>query len=77
MLIPALLVSYVAAAEAPAAAVPPEAAEMARLLGIGAVLTLYAALAPGRGTPPLRTRSNLLAPFFDRPLVSGSYPRVV
>jgi hypothetical protein len=180
MLIPALLVSYVAAAEAPAAAVPPEAAEMAQLLGlertledlldgssradtasrrdeltrrvlqasfevdsaiaqiqeeqaalgellsaiqsdrdarvgilniaagvfaagaavgtgmtlkestatagtwvttitsgIGAVLTLYAALAPGRGTPPLRTRSNLLAPFFDRPLVSGSYPRVV
>jgi len=66
MLIPALLVSYVAAAEAPAAAVPPEAAEMARLLGIGAVLTLYAALAPGRGTPPLRTRSNLLAPFSDR-----------
>ena len=64
--IPALLVSYVAAAEAPAAAVPPEAAEMAQLLGIGAVLTLYAALAPGRGTPPLRTRSNLLAPFSDR-----------
>src|SRR6266852_6042023 len=34
--------------------------------GLGAVLTLYAALAPGRGTPPLRTRSNLLAPFSDR-----------
>jgi hypothetical protein len=23
----------------------------------------------------MRTRSDLLAPFFDRPLVSGSYPR--
>jgi hypothetical protein len=45
--------------------------------GIGAVLALYAAQVPGRGTPPLRTRSNLLAPFFDRPLVAGSYPRVV
>jgi hypothetical protein len=44
---------------------------------IGAVLTIYAALAPGRGTPPLRTRTNLLAPFFDRPLVSGTYPRIV
>jgi hypothetical protein len=45
--------------------------------GIGAALTVYAALAPNRGMPPLRTRSNLLAPFFGRPLVSGSYSPLV
>ena len=45
--------------------------------GVGAALALYAALAPGTGTPPVRARSNLLAPFFGRPLVAGSYPPLV
>ena len=45
--------------------------------GIGAALALYAALAPGAGIPPVRTRSNLLAPFFGRPVVSAGYPAVV
>jgi hypothetical protein len=45
--------------------------------GIGAVLTIYAALAPGAGTPSLHTHSNLLAPFFEQPLVFGSYPEIV
>jgi hypothetical protein len=45
--------------------------------GIGALLTLYIAFAPTRGTPPSRTRHNLLAPFFDRPLAFGTYPPIV
>jgi hypothetical protein len=45
--------------------------------GIGAVLAIYAATMPNRGAPPLRTRTNLLAPLLDRPLVAGSYPQTV
>ena len=45
--------------------------------GIGAVLAIYAATIPNRGVPPLRTRTNLLAPLFDRPLVAGRYPQIV
>src|ERR671931_1797758 len=45
--------------------------------GIGAVLAIYAATMPNRGVPPLRTRTNLLAPLLDRPLVAGSYPQIV
>jgi hypothetical protein len=45
--------------------------------GIGALFTIYAALAPARGVPPVQTRTNLLAPFLDRPLEGGRYPRVV
>jgi hypothetical protein len=45
--------------------------------GIAAVLSIYAANAPARGAPPLRVRSNLLAPFFGRPLASGEYPKLV
>ena len=39
------------------------------------MLTLYAALARPPG--PLRTWSNLLAPFFDRPLAASGYPPFV
>lgn len=45
--------------------------------GVGAILATWAALAPARGVPPLRTRTDLLAPFLDQPLVAGHYPRIV
>jgi hypothetical protein len=45
--------------------------------GVAALLTTYAAFAPSRGVPPLRTPTNLLAPFLERPLEAGHYPRIV